>query len=196
MSFGLEKDHDGMTEAILQAASKRIIMFAAASNNGGNQDVTFPARRDEVICIYSTDGQGNSSGCNPTGPKGSNGYHFATLGAAVKSAWPRHLPGGHTSKRMTGTSFSTPIAAAVAACILEFARMHRIADDLYKLLRSREGMLLVLPQMADKRDFLDYILPWKLFASYRTAAKILDQIQDPLEKRIRMAATVEDEVCD
>ena len=196
MSFGLERDHDDMTEAILQAHSKRIIMFAAASNNGGNQDVTFPARMNEVICIYSTDGKGNASDCNPTEVKDS-GYHFATLGEAVRSAWPKHLQGSQTYKRMTGTSFSTPIAAAVAACILEFARMHKIDNDLYKLLRSCQGMQLIFANhLADKRGKLHYIHPWKLFASHRTAGKILTLIQDPLERRIGRAAKVEDEVCD
>jgi Subtilase family len=183
MSFGLERDHASMQKEILEAYSKNIIIFAAASNNGGNYDVTYPARKNEVICIYSTDGNGNTSHCNPTHLKNS-GYHFATLGVGVKSAWPKHLhEKSEGERRMTGTSFATPIAAGIAACILEFARMHKIEDDLYKVLRSREGMQEVFAQhLVDKRGDLHYIHPWKLFANHRSDEEILLQIKDPLKR--------------
>jgi hypothetical protein len=74
-------------KAILEAFSKNIIIFAAA---GGKGNVTYPARRNEVICVYATDGSGNVSDRNPSQLKNS-GCHFATLGAGVKSEWPMDL---------------------------------------------------------------------------------------------------------
>jgi hypothetical protein len=175
MSFGLEKDHDCMQKEILEAYSKNIIIFAAASNNGGNYEVTYPARKNEIICIYATDGNGNTSPCNPPHLQNS-AYNFATLGVGVKSELV-------TERRMTGTSFSTPIAAGIAACILEFARMHKIEGDLYKVLRSRQGMQEVFAQhLVDKRDELHYLNPLKLFAKHRSDDEILFQIKDPLKR--------------
>ena len=136
MSFGLEEEHGGMQKAIIEAYSKNILMFAAASNEGGNRIVTYPARKEQVICIYATDGKGEPYRSNPT-PIG-NSYRFATLGEGVKSAWPKGLKkGAAPEQRMTGTSFATPIAAGIAACLLEFAIVH--AGQFIQLLADSSG---------------------------------------------------------
>jgi subtilisin family serine protease len=206
MSFGLGSHERDVEDAVKEAYSKNIIMFAAASNNGGNSGVTYPARYDEVICIFSTDGWGNGSFCNPTPTKNSS--QFATLGEAVKSAWPIHLAESYaleqrvtrtslatpepgqtplaespvTERRMTGTSFATPIAAGVAACVLEFSLMNGMDDDLYQVLRSRKGMkALFFEWLGEERDGLHYIHPWKLFSKSRTEDVILTLIKVVLQ---------------
>jgi subtilisin family serine protease len=193
MSFGMDKDHPAMQDQIAEAYRKNIIMLAAASNRGHNYEVTYPARRNEVICVYSTDGNGKSSPSNPTRLK-NLGYHFATLGVAVKSAWPGNLPELPTKqpsdkpseRRMTGSSFATPIVAGIAAHILGFAHMHGIKQDLYKKLRSHEGMQEVFAEHLAERteDGLDYINPGKLFADYRSNDEIVFLIEDTLKRRI------------
>lgn len=170
MSFGLEKLDGNVQTAILRAFSKNIIMFSAASNRGGNSEVSYPANTEEVFCIYSTNGLGNPSDFNPTITE-SEGYHFATLGEGIKSAWPKKLATSSAPKqlaqRMSGTSFAAPIAAGTAACILEFALKNDMKEshgDLYKILRSRRGMRKVFEKLlvAERKEH-HYIHPWKLF---------------------------------
>jgi hypothetical protein len=211
MSFGLGKHQTEIEDAVKEAAySKSIIIFAAASNNGGNYAVTYPARYDDVICIFSTDGLGNSSSCNPTPMKHSS-MHFATLGEAVPSAWPipvtefkaaeedcegmaetscatlekEHQQQAETSvltRRMTGTSFATPIAAGVAACILEFSLLNGMNDDQYRMLRCRRGMQAVFfKELVEERRGLHYIHPWRLFNTIRNEETILTLMTECLD---------------
>jgi subtilisin family serine protease len=205
MSFGMDKDHPAMQAQISRAYTENIIMFAAASNRGLNYEVTFPAREERVICIYSTDGNGGKSSCNPTRLKNS-GYHFATVGVAVKSAWPVKLslpantpsapePGAADAKppkvnnsperRMTGTSFATPIVAAIAAYILDFARMNGIGEELYQRLRCRQWMQAIFADhMVVDCDQFHYIRPWKLFADNRSDDDIIMFIKDTLTREL------------
>jgi subtilisin family serine protease len=183
MSFGLEEYHPGMHEAIARANHNGIILFAAASNEGGTREVTYPAKHDEVVCVFSTDGHGNSLGINPT-PMEKSGYNFATLGQAVKSAWPTTLQEGEEpERRKTGTSFATPIAAGVAACLLEFALMSDLDDGLYKILRRHQGMQAVFAKHLcgeGKRGELHHVHPWALFGGNREPKVILTLLEDSL----------------
>lgn len=184
MSFGLDINHTVMQQEIKKACSKDIIIFAAASNKGHNHPVPYPARRsNEVLCIYATDGIGNPYDGNPT-QLDSSAYHFATLGVGVKSSWPqsKDQPSDRSEeRRKTGTSFATPIAAGIAAYVLEFARMNGIDEKPYQMLRTRDGMEAVFAaHLVVKNDGLDYIHPWKLFADHRADEDILFLIQDTL----------------
>jgi hypothetical protein len=189
MSFGLEKHDNEIQDAILTAYQQNIIMFSAASNQGGNFSVKYPAKRNEVLCIYSTDGMGVPSGFNPTKMK-TEGHHFAILGEAVKSAWPKTVGSGSApSQRMSGTSFAVPLAAGTAACILEFALrngMKTSHEDLYKKLRSRQGMYIIFSELlSEKRNQFHYIHPWMLFPvgdGECTAEYIFDRIKDLMNK--------------
>jgi len=185
MSFGIDKDHPAMQVEIDKAYAKKILMFAAASNSGRNRPVPFPARTNEVFCIFATDGKGAPYNGNPE--LGNADCHFATLGVAVKSAWPEGLLDDHDGeqsgeRRTTGTSFATPIAAGIAAYILGFAREQDIDEESYRMLRTHAGMKKIFTELlVQKGEGLDYICPWQLFASYRKDAKhVLFLIRDAL----------------
>lgn len=115
MSFGYRGSHQEIEDAIDRAIKKDKILIAAASNDGGNKNRARPAEMDDVLCVHACDGRGNDGKMNPSPIRGDN---FTVLGVAIKSK----ENGREVFK--SGTSFATPVAAAIAANILEFANCH------------------------------------------------------------------------
>ena len=84
------------------------------------------------------------------------------------SSWPSHL-GKIPRARKSGTSCATPIAAGVAAVVLEIAGLYLSRQDEIPLedkaswqdLRSKGGMCLAFQKMARSRDGYDYVRPWR-----------------------------------
>lgn len=162
MSFGFpayEKHLEGIQRAICKAASTSILIFCAASNGGGNTNIAYPANQNEVICINSANGQGNPSGYNPG--EAQEGRNLCALGEGVKSSWP-NLP----QQRKSGTSIATPIAAALAAVVLDYVWQNMPDSDefLVSKLQMRKGMLEVLIRLMswDRQNYY-YLDPGKLF---------------------------------
>ncbi|KAG5925766.1 hypothetical protein E4U42_003954 [Claviceps africana] len=130
LSFGFpDCTIDGYKElesAIQYAYSHDVLMFAAASNSGGTQRIAFPARDQNVICIYATDTQGNRCDFSPSAEK--HNINLATVGYGVESAWPvSQCDVGKNPSCLTvrnGTSFAAPIAAGIAAFLLLYVRLH------------------------------------------------------------------------
>lgn len=169
MSFGFPRSSDIVEEAIVMAHARGTIMFAATRNDGGNKAIAYPACHHNVIGIASSDGLGNGSKFNPSAPE-DDGSFFSTLGEAVESAWPR-LPDTdengrptltRSKRRKSGTSFATPIAAALAANILDYARLELDMGEKYlRRLHTFSRMVAVLKLMAPKkRDEYRYMVPW------------------------------------
>ena len=161
MSFGFPSRNLAIQKAI-QTTSSNVLMFAAGSNRGKTSKPTFPANESSVICIWATDGDGNKSLTNAQTMSGSG--KFATLGVAVKSAWPEQPQHPDVTEiRKSGTSFATPIAAGIAACVLEFAIQNGMDKNYYDELKSHQGMRKVFQSMKTKSDGLHFIYPWELF---------------------------------
>jgi hypothetical protein len=181
MSFGFRswQGHDSIRTALNEASnSKKMLLFAAASNMGKTFKPTFPASEDSVICIYSTDGHGYGSKLNPQIHKRKT--RFATLGHGVKS-----LHAGSTTGeiRGTGSSYATPIAAAIAASILELALRTQMDNQFYKELKSRQGMEKVFAYMVPTGDVndLDCLLISNLFHKHMRDTSIHDVILQTLD---------------
>jgi len=139
MAFGFEKEQDSAIEehsilrSIKNAANKGVAMFAAASNDGLNRpdNTPWPARAMDVICVHSADGYGRPSIFTP-GP--TDNQRVMVLGECVRSAWPEKLRCGD-HKVMGGTSCAAPIAAGIAAVILDYAKQFLTTEEWYKLRR-------------------------------------------------------------
>ncbi|KAL8813536.1 MAG: hypothetical protein Q9200_000210 [Gallowayella weberi] len=86
MPFGWPQYHKAVGDAINHATTKNILICAAASNGGANDDVAFPASYPPVIRVHSTNEQGKPSNFTPNHlPFEPN---FAVLGENVPAAWP------------------------------------------------------------------------------------------------------------
>ncbi|CAN9113195.1 unnamed protein product [Alternaria alternata] len=179
ISLGLPRYHRDVAEAIDRATARSILVFAAAGNNGKNQSTSFPASYSNVIPIYSCDGHGNAPDPDTNPAPSTPGERFCTLGEGVESSWLGTEQEPNVISAQSGTSRATPIAAATAALVLEFAsqasRLHypdeaqpeypEMESRLWYL-RSPDGMRRVL------RDLLStetsggqgyrYIKPWEL----------------------------------
>jgi hypothetical protein len=81
-SIGFDSAGAAIKRAISRAHKKGMLLFAATSN-GNNQSISFPATSSDVICVSSADGYGSQSIFNPP-PNKSKG-NFSVLGKAVES---------------------------------------------------------------------------------------------------------------
>jgi hypothetical protein len=164
MSFGFRSEHPELVKVINNTTD--VLMFAASSNFGATEDppIRFPARvKHKVICVNSSDGLGHPSDLStPDDPTRDN---FSILGEDVPLG-KQGEPGSEEIVYGTGTSIATPIAAGVAALVLEFARqegVHRKVEDI-EALKTCIGMSAVLRRMArmGKKNGLNFISPEKV----------------------------------
>lgn len=148
-------------------------MFAAAANDGANsENIAFPARMDTVICIKAGNGEGGLSDFSQRNRLDA-GDNFFTLGEEVLSMWPsKRLPNGYQviQKRASGTSVATPVAAAIAALLLEFTRqadevdapnlLRQCAEDIAQSPRDRMKKIFRALSERNKTSSGRYVVPW------------------------------------
>lgn len=174
MSFGFSEDPKNaeFKELLTQeAARKGILIFSAASNNGANDDIAFPACwRGHVFCINSTDTNGNPSKFNP--PRDSKGYNFSTLGESVPGPLPDPNSEQLEYQIRSGTSLATPIAAGIAALILEFSRIRGVNIKNVAKLKTFDGMATVLEDLSVEVGGYRYLRPWKIADSTGNNQKV------------------------
>lgn len=106
--------------------------------------------------MHALRGNGTDSNTNPEAPSEDR---FGTLGVTIESRWDK--------KQMwiSGSSFATPIAAAIAANMLQFARQRMKLDpDDYRWqnLCSCQGMRAVLKLMCANANQYLFLMPWQL----------------------------------
>jgi hypothetical protein len=183
LPFGFPQRIRRIRDEIRNALYAGKVVFAAASNDGGNADRAFPASQDDVICIHSTDGLGNTSPFNPTAL--NNTDNFCVVGENVEAAWPSEAPGklGGT-RRMSGTSVAASVAVAIAALMVGFVG-HNIPehDDWAIPLKSRDGIKAIFHTISERRDGqYDLVNPVKAFsgATEDERQRILRDIQAKL----------------
>lgn len=168
MSFGWPSSdfdgHQALEAAIDRAHTNHVLMFAAASNSGGRLGRAYPASSPHVICVHSTNSDGNASNFSPTAEP--NSVNIATIGESVQSAWPMLLCSEKPNpndcvKSRSGTSYATPILAGIAAFLLQYARLH--IPKVESSLKRKEKMEALLKRCAERgpnyapRDGLYYV---------------------------------------
>lgn len=159
ISLALAEEHDDINEEITQAVSplyytRPRIVFAAAGNEKLHGLRAFPARKEGVIAVHSTDGSGEWVKLNPNPESKLN---FSTLGESIRIRWPDPSnPGELKDNYISGSSFATPIAAGIAANVLEFAR-HRSMPT--HVVYRPQGMMKILRAMSCRRGEYDVVHP-------------------------------------
>jgi hypothetical protein len=164
IAFGFPDEHDCIIEEIGYAAFKNVLIFAAASNDGKNRPdrIAWPARDSRVFCVHSGDGTGTPSTFTPHAVEDKT---IMVLGECVQSAWTSHLNGTSDSRLMSGTSCAAPIAAGIAALVLDYARSFLTTVEAEKF-RRKDPMRRFFDRMQVSGRHYDYwwICPWLIFA--------------------------------
>lgn len=178
ISLGLDGAAKGKMQRVIDdiVTKKGKLIFAAASNSGGNGVRAYPATGRGVFAIHATKGNGShpEEDMNPPA-QGSGMDNFATLGCGIPSRWKGD------DVLISGTSFATPIAAAIAANALEFARLapaHLQSSPGY--FSSYRGMRHLLHMMSSKVGNYDYIRPWA-DGMFRSECRI-PEMQEKLQR--------------
>ena len=174
MSLGWHQwDTDMLEQALKKASEKNILLFAATSNDGLrlSPGMAYPAIAANVFGIDAAFGRGKASDSNPASNDENNRkWRFTAPGESVLSAYPTTIePNG--LKRLSGTSVASPIAAGLAALVLEFARQPPLSfePDIALKLKRLDGMQQVfrtlLSEKQDDGQPHKFLLPWKTFKS-------------------------------
>lgn len=159
MSFGLEatksseESRQKIKKALKLAYNNDVTMFAAASNEGRNRSgggIPWPASALEVISVHS--GVGNPPLSTRSPCTALRGRAVWTLGEAIESDWPLALSNVR-KKRKSGTSTATPIAAAIAAVIIDYIEsMGYLKEHYNRKLRSPDDIFAVLEKIMNPRE--------------------------------------------
>ena len=163
MTFGfpqLEPSLEGLNRALLDAHAADIVLFAAGHNSGGRERVSFPANQDHVICIGACDGLNNPSRFNPSPIHNM----FCTLGENIVTAWQIT-----DSLSKSGTSYATPIAAGIAAILMDWmtheSRSWSHEDQRHsRKVKTKKGIVKIFEKRLSKeRHGYRVLSPWKVF---------------------------------
>jgi len=116
MSLGSGASDPRIKAAVERAASKGVIVVAAAGNEGpGDGTVGFPGRYPECVCVAAVDSKGKVAEFSSRGER----VDIAAPGVSVRSCYP-----GDRFATMSGTSMATPYVAGVAALYVADRRNH------------------------------------------------------------------------
>ncbi|KAK1965187.1 subtilase [Colletotrichum sublineola] len=195
MCFGFDQPISLIREAIDTASKAETppLFFAATGNDGAHKAMAWPAKDMSVIGVSSTAADGGASPFNPLEEK----EHYPILyafgeGVPVGVAAPDD-PGRRITKYVSGTSYATPVAAALAANLLGCIRMLVVASREDRILyghvpgslRQMRGMLAVLRRHMQKKHVsgLKSLLPWDfLKAKLLNNNRILQDVDRTLQE--------------
>ncbi|KAI1739866.1 subtilase [Xylaria scruposa] len=195
MCFGFDRRIDLIRDAIDEAskAKKSPLFFAATRNDGAHKLMAWPAKSRSVIGISSTDGSGEASSFNPS-DKGADPVLYAFgEGVPVDVADPAN-PGKLVIRHVSGTSYATPVAVALAANLLGCVRMVLATSEqeeqtnynhILVELQRLDGMLAVLKHhmQMEHNCGTKSLLPWDFLNNERLKhSKILKDIAETLSQ--------------
>ncbi|RKK98519.1 hypothetical protein BFJ68_g13594 [Fusarium oxysporum] len=178
MSFGLgDAAMPTLRPVIKKLKTAQKLIFAAASNSGGNGKRAYPANEAGVFAIHATKGDGSTpENLNP--PRLHGPDNFATLGWKIPSSW------NGDDVFISGTSFATPVAAAMAANLMEI--ICRTPTESNGRGSRRVGgygdMRRLLLKMQHEVGNYQYLRPWAqgMFDGNKDFSEMRDELQSLL----------------
>ena len=108
LSMGSTSSSLTLQKAVSYAYTKGVVLIAAAGNNG-NSIPFYPAAYTQVVAVSAL----NSSDVLPTWSNFGSYVDLSAPGEAIATTWP-----GGSYMTVSGTSFSSPLVAGVAALAL------------------------------------------------------------------------------
>lgn len=112
MSLGSSSDSQTMRDACDAAYSQRLLLVAAAGNDGNpagrGDNVGYPAKYESVIAVAATDHDDNRAWWSSTGPA----VELAAPGVSILSTWK-----GNSYNTISGTSMACPHVTGAAALV-------------------------------------------------------------------------------
>ena len=135
-SYSFE-DMDGnstlVTQAADRAASKGIIVSTGAGNEGNDpwRRITAPCDGDSVLCIGAVNAEGEIAYFSSVGPSADGQVKPDVVAMGQNTAIAST---GNTIRWGSGTSYSSPIVAGLAACLRQ-AHPNRHAMDIIQAIR-------------------------------------------------------------
>lgn len=184
MSFGWAESElpsttetDGVSGAIESAEKAGVLLFAAASNYGLAElnDVLYPARDPRVISVDAEDGLGNPAKFALRSQHSESGPRYCAPGLFVTA------PG--STVPMDGSSFACPVAAGVAALVLEFSRFENVplsnSPTVRQALSIAPGMRKIfeaMSQQAANYPGFKMLYPWHFLGHAHREKVALDII--------------------
>lgn len=199
MSFGIHMNARGdsskellsnyraeISEVIERNPNK--IFIAAAGNNGSNEGRSFPAMMSttspNVICMHASNGIGKDGGISPSAMNEQND-NFMTLGMDIEfnTLYGEGEQGKTVCK--SGTSWATPIAAGIAANILQITDRMDLDEKTKKRLRKGSVMKDIFLKMSDGGH-----------GTYRFMAPWVKLWKAGWEEDVAMIANIKAQICD
>jgi serine protease AprX len=157
-------DMDGKTTRVTQganiAASRGILVFSSAGNEGNNpwKHIIAPADGDNVIAVGATNWAGFAAPFTSHGPA-SDGDIKPNISALGWNTYLQQSTGnlGHSS----GTSFSSPVLAGMAACLWQAAPNLTVRE--IKFAMEISSSLFLNPDSILGYGIPDFEKAWDLF---------------------------------
>lgn len=178
-----------LQSALEAARDSGVVVFAATSNEGSHENVAWPANDAGLaIGVHSCVDEGSTKSTFTANPS-RNGANFMVVGERILSQRLTSRGGGFCL--CTGSSFATPVAAAIGALVLAFASQTVCYENYEdacehidpKKLRTTNGMIKVLKVISTQPESaghwsLNTQMFWASYKPYTDAAKDEEKARD------------------